>query len=265
MNEVAREQTIKPLTAVLIRPKRMSDLPGLHRERNVSADTQAVLPSGVILTIFNMMAVAQEALTMIHNGGRDRAALCVRRHNSATQERRREIATMRALGARRATVLGIVLLESGTLAAAGGIVGIIGGHGAAILAAAALSTRSGLVTEPFVFALVEPVILAAVVLWLLATIVSAGFLHPFDITEYARYPRFGRFRACLVACILLASPPAVTLWPGRRDRPADFRATGELDPGRSRRDPVMNRTTARRSRSAGSSFPPGRPICRSSC
>src|SRR4029077_3493344 len=65
MNEVAREQTSKPLTAVLIRPKRMSDLPALHRERNVSPDTQAVLPSGVILTIFNLMAVAQEALTMI--------------------------------------------------------------------------------------------------------------------------------------------------------------------------------------------------------
>ena len=117
MNEVAREQTIKPLTAVLIRPKRMSDLPGLHRERNVSADTQAVLPSGVILTIFNMMAVAQEALTMIlATVGAIVLLYVFVAMYSATQERRREIATMRALGARRATVLGIVLLESGTLA-----------------------------------------------------------------------------------------------------------------------------------------------------
>ena len=31
MNEIARGMEIKPLTAVLVRPKRMSDLPGLHR------------------------------------------------------------------------------------------------------------------------------------------------------------------------------------------------------------------------------------------
>ena len=42
MNEVARKMAIKPLTAVLVRPKRMSDLPSLHRELNVAAQTQAV-------------------------------------------------------------------------------------------------------------------------------------------------------------------------------------------------------------------------------
>lgn len=46
----------------------------------------------------------------------------------------------------------------------------------------------------------RPVILPALVLWLLATIVSCGFLHPFDVTEYERYahaalraPAFHRF------------------------------------------------------------------------
>jgi len=33
----------------------------------------------------------------------------------------------------------------------------------------------------------RPVVLPAIVLWLLATVVSAGFLHPFDVTEYQRY------------------------------------------------------------------------------
>ena len=50
---------------------------------------------------------------------------------SATLERRREIATMRALGARRATMLGIVLLESCAIAVLGGLAGILGGHGVA--------------------------------------------------------------------------------------------------------------------------------------
>jgi putative ABC transport system permease protein len=144
-----------------------------------------VLPSGVILTIFSMMAVAQEALTMILAtvGAIVLLYLFVAMY-SATQERRREIATMRALGARRATVLGIVLLESGTLAAIGGIVGIIGGHAAAILAAAALSTRSGLVTEPFVFAPLEPVILAAViVLGTMAGLLPAALAYRMEVTE----------------------------------------------------------------------------------
>jgi putative ABC transport system permease protein len=65
MDEIARGMAIKPLTAVLVRPKRMSDLPSLHREINVTPDTQAVLPSGVLLTIFNTMAVAEDVLKMI--------------------------------------------------------------------------------------------------------------------------------------------------------------------------------------------------------
>jgi len=46
----------------------------------------------------------------------------------------------------------------------------------------------------------RPVIAPALVLWLLATVVSCGFLHPFDVTEYERYahaalraPIFHRF------------------------------------------------------------------------
>src|SRR6266478_6832179 len=65
MNEVARKMAVKPLSAVLIRPNLMSDVASLHRELNVSAHTQAVLPSGVLLTIFNVMALAEEALTII--------------------------------------------------------------------------------------------------------------------------------------------------------------------------------------------------------
>jgi putative ABC transport system permease protein len=185
MNEVARGQAVKPLTAVLVRPKRMSDLPGLHREHNVVPETQAVLPSGVILTIFNMMAVAQEALTMILATVGTIVLLYVFvAMYSATLERRREIATMRALGARRTTVLGIVLIESSTLAAVGGIVGIICGHAAAYLAAATLATRSGLVTQPFLFDALQPAILAIVILLgTLAGLLPAVLAYRMEVTE----------------------------------------------------------------------------------
>ncbi len=185
MNEVSRELAVKPLTAVLVRPKRMSELPSLHRERNVAPETQAVLPSGVILTIFNMMAVAQEALTMILAtvGGIVLLYVFVAMY-SATLERRREIATMRALGARRATVLGIVLIESCTLAAIGGVIGILGGHVAAYLAAAALSDRSGLVTQLFLFDPLQPAVLAVVILLgTLAGLLPAVLAYRMEVTE----------------------------------------------------------------------------------
>jgi putative ABC transport system permease protein len=164
MNEVARKMAVKPLTAVLVRPKRMSDLPSLHRELNVAAETQAVLPSGVLLTIFNMMAVAEDVLTMIVAivGVIVLLYVFVSMY-SATLERRREIATMRALGARRTTVLGIVLAESCALAAAGGVAGILGGHAVAYLAGSLLA-RSGLVANPFLFNVLEPAVLGSVIL-----------------------------------------------------------------------------------------------------
>jgi putative ABC transport system permease protein len=164
MNEVARGMAVKPLTAVLIRPKRMSDLPSLHRELNVAAETQAVLPSGVLLTIFNMMAVAEDVLRMILTVVGIIVLLYVFvSMYSATTERRREIATMRALGARRATILGIVLAECAALATVGGIGGIIGGHAVAYLAESLLGS-SGLVTNPFRVDVFEPAVLAGVIL-----------------------------------------------------------------------------------------------------
>jgi len=184
MNEVARKMTVKPLTAVLVRPKRMSDLPSLHRELNVAAETQAVLPSGVLLTIFNMMAVAEDVLTMILAivGVIVLLYVFVSMY-SATLERRREIATMRALGARRTTVLGIVLAESCALAAAGGVAGILGGHAVAYLAGSLLA-RSGLVANPFLFNVLEPAVLGSVILLgTLAGILPAILAYRTEVAE----------------------------------------------------------------------------------
>jgi putative ABC transport system permease protein len=184
MNEVARGMAIKPLTAVLIRPKRMSDLPSLHREVNIAEGTQAVLPSGVLLTIFNMMAVAEDVLKMILAivGVIVLLYVFVSMYN-ATMERRREIATMRALGARRVTVLGIVLTESAALATVGGIGGIIGGHAVAYLAGSLLGS-SGLVTNPFLVDVFEPAVLAGVILLgTLAGLLPAVLAYRTEVAE----------------------------------------------------------------------------------
>ena len=165
MNEVARPMVIKPLTTVLIRPKRLSDLPHLHREFNVNSETQAVLPSAVVLTIFNLLGVAEEVLRFVLGA----VVLVVLLYlfvalYSAMLERRREIATMRALGARRMTVLVIVLLEACLIALIGGIVGLLGGHGVAALGAHLLSQRGGLALAPFTVSALQPLLLMGVTL-----------------------------------------------------------------------------------------------------
>ena len=185
MNEVARKMKVKPLTAVLVRPKRMSDSPSLHRELNVSAETQAVFPSAVLLTIFNMLSLAEEVLTVILGIVTIVVLLYVFvSMYSATLERKREIATMRALGARRATIMRIVLLESCALAVIGGVVGTLGGHGVAYLGAALLAARGGLVTNPFLLSALQPVVLASVVLLgALAGLLPAVLAYRTEVAE----------------------------------------------------------------------------------
>jgi putative ABC transport system permease protein len=165
MNEVARQMTVKPLTAVLVRPKRLSDLPSLHREFNVAPETQAVLPSSVLLNIFNLLGLAEEVLKMILGI----VALVVFLYlfvsmYSATLERKREVATMRALGARRAIILLIVLLESAMIAFIGGAVGILGGYAMAYAGAQIIAGRGGLAMNPLFFTPLQLVVLAGVVL-----------------------------------------------------------------------------------------------------
>ena len=186
MNEVSRAMRVKPLTAILVRAKRMSDLSVLHRKLNVSPGTQAVFPSAVLLNLFNLLSLVEAILAVV-------LAIVVALVSlylfvsmyTATLERRREIATMRAIGARRATVLGVVLLESCALAVAGGVVGILGGHLAAFAAARVLAARIGPVAHPFALGLLQPVALAAVVgLGALAGLLPALMAYRTDVAEH---------------------------------------------------------------------------------
>ena len=185
MNEVARKMQVKPLTAVLVRAKRMSDLPSLNRALNVSTETQAVFPSAVLLTIFALLGVAEDALTLILAIVAVVVLLDVfLSMYGATLERKREIATMRALGARRVTMMMIVLAESGTLAVIGGIAGLVGGHGVAWVGGSLLAPRGVLVANPFAFVTLEPVVLGSVVLLgTLAGVLPAVLAYRTEVAE----------------------------------------------------------------------------------
>jgi putative ABC transport system permease protein len=185
MNEVSRQMTVKPLTAVLVRPKRLSDIPSLHRELNVSPDTQAVIPSSVLLTIFNLLSLAEEVLKMILAI----VAVVVLLYlfvsmYSATLQRSRDIATMRALGARRRTILAIVLLESCTITVIGGILGIVASYAMIRLGAQIIAERGGLALTPPVFIPLQPVVLAGVVvLGTLAGMIPAIMAYRTEVAE----------------------------------------------------------------------------------
>jgi putative ABC transport system permease protein len=185
MNEVSREMTMKPLTAVLMRPKRLSDIASLHRELNVAPESQAVIPSSVLLTIFNLLSLAEDVLTMILSI----VAVVILLYlfvsiYSAMRHRTREIATMRALGARRLTILLIVLLESCTIALIGGVLGLGGGYGIALLGARIIAERGGMALSPPVFTLLQPLLLASVVgLGMLAGLIPAIMAYRTEVAE----------------------------------------------------------------------------------
>jgi len=185
MNEVARKMQMKPLTAVLVRAKRMSDLPALHRQLNLSQETQAVFPSGVLLGIFNLLGLAEEVLALVLAIVASVVVLYLFvSMYSAMRERRREIATMRALGARRATILGLVLLESCLIALVGGGAGLVLGHGIAYGGARLLASRAGMVADPFAVGLLQPAVLACVVIvGALAGLLPALSAYRVDVEE----------------------------------------------------------------------------------
>jgi putative ABC transport system permease protein len=185
MNELSRRAMVKPLTAVLIRPKRLSDLAALHRGWNVAPDIQAAFPTAVLLNIFNLLSLVEDVLLVVLGAVVIVVGLYlfVTMYN-ATFERRREIATMRALGARRSTILGIVLLESCALATLGGLAGILGGHGAAYLGAALLAARGGPPTHALAVSALQPVTFGGViVLGALAGLLPAVLAYRTEVAE----------------------------------------------------------------------------------
>jgi putative ABC transport system permease protein len=87
-------------------------------------------------------------------------------------ERRQEIALMRALGARRLTVMTIILLESILLSLGGGVMGVFFGHLLIAGIGPLISEHTGIIVRFWDFQLAEVILIPGLIL--LATIV--GFL-----------------------------------------------------------------------------------------
>ncbi|MGD0058443.1 MAG: ABC transporter permease [Verrucomicrobiia bacterium] len=123
---------------------------GLYREINDREDAQAAFPAAEIRKLFDIVGnidrllLAQAILILVVAG----VAIAVSIYNSMS-ERRREIAILRALGARRATIFSIVLLEAVIICLVGAAAGLVGGHVVVGMANGALYKASGFVIPAF--------------------------------------------------------------------------------------------------------------------
>jgi putative ABC transport system permease protein len=101
---------------------------------------------------------------------------------NSMSERRREIAIMRALGARRSTVFAIILGESLLLCLLGGLMGLALGHALVFVAAPVVEAKAGVILNPLSFDPWELLILPGlVVLGLIAGLIPGNAAYKTDV------------------------------------------------------------------------------------
>ncbi|HEX7380025.1 MAG TPA: FtsX-like permease family protein [Pirellulales bacterium] len=159
----------REVTAILVRSVAGNPLAGmtLRRMINKGNEAQAVLPAMEINTLLDMIVgnlrtllLALSVLIVIVAG----IGIMVSIYNSMS-DRRRDIAVMRALGARRATVFNVILLESILISLGGGVAGLLLGHGLIAAASPWVLAYTGFAMSGVQFSLAElcliPLLIAA--------------------------------------------------------------------------------------------------------
>ncbi len=135
-----QEEEARPLSAVGVRLKSPAlRLLILQESRTGKAEAQAVLPADQVRKLMAIVGDVNQGVTIVAWIVTVVAAvsILVGLYNTI-QGRRREIAVLRALGARPAHVFGLILLEALILCLVGGAFGLLLGHGAVAAAAPTL-------------------------------------------------------------------------------------------------------------------------------
>lgn len=164
----------REVTAILIRTSTPIAGMGLPRSINKEPVAQAVLPirevemlfEGIVGNLQWILLVLASLVVVVAGIG-----ILVGIYNSMN-DRRHDIAVMRALGARRGTVMSIILLESILLALGGGLAGLALGHGLIKLLDPVVESHTGVSIGLLQFERAELILIPALVI--LAAL--AGFL-----------------------------------------------------------------------------------------
>lgn len=144
-----QEEGQRPLSAVGVRLKSPAlRLLILQEYRTETAGAQAVLPSDQVRKLMTIVGDVNRGVTLVAWIVTIVAAvsILVGLYNTI-QGRRREIAVLRALGARPAHVFGLILLEALILCLLGGALGLLLGHAGVAAAAPTLLESYGVKVE----------------------------------------------------------------------------------------------------------------------
>jgi len=163
--EIQDHRQSSGISAVLLKTRSLASGDLLKYDLNQLPDCMAANPAAVMAEFFSkfdwipllFLAVASLVVVMAA------VSIFVAIYNSMS-ERRRPIAIMRALGARRATVLSIVMMEATALCAFGVAGGLVLGHLLTAVAGSFLTSRSGIPFSPFAVQPEELAVLAGVLL-----------------------------------------------------------------------------------------------------
>ena len=170
-----------PLSAILVRtridenPVAAMLLPDeINRNTDSGMQAMAVKPAIVIADLFDrvignvqLLLLVLSALVVVVAG----MGILLSIYNSMN-DRRHDIAIMRALGASRAIVMSVILLESILLALGGGLLGVLLGHGLTALLAPMISSQVGVGVTALEFRTVELLLVPGLIV--LAT--AVGYL-----------------------------------------------------------------------------------------
>ncbi|HEX9180161.1 MAG TPA: ABC transporter permease, partial [Burkholderiales bacterium] len=139
----------REITAMVVQGRSYADLMRLSATVGRSQQAQAIFPARIVTRLFEYLRVGEEVVLALAWLTTVVALLATALSMlAATLDRRRQFATLRALGAGPWLVARVALLEAMMVAAAGALIGLLAGHGAAAGLAVAIERTSGLALLP---------------------------------------------------------------------------------------------------------------------
>ncbi len=184
-HDAAAGRKERQVSAVLVKTRHAVFKRLLFGELRASADAQPADPILEVRSLFDLLGNADRLLVAVAALVVAVAALGILVSMVNTMnERRRDLALMRALGARRRVVAGILVGEAALVGALGAGAGLALGHGLIAAGASRLGEWSGVRIRPFAVAPEEVLVFAgAVALCALAGLVPAVMAYRSDVAS----------------------------------------------------------------------------------